>query len=235
MTHDPRDPSRFVDPFDPWPMTHWPTVSHDKKYCDERVCMCLLYVSFSALISKATHPNFTKFLLCTFTAKRLRSALIAGALAAVTFANDCVAGAKSAILDWLPCWFCTGTMCRSTLCSLAVRTKDWTIIWNTERRYVYTLPDSWSLIALCNRADHYIFALWFLSLFFFPSPNLIGRRLDVYHILRHMVWPSANLECRSETCCTRLAANSGRKKVAKSPKIAIWAPSHNFVGLYLRN
>jgi len=54
------------------------------------VCMCLLYVCFSALISKTTHPNFTKFLLCTFTAKRLRSALIAGALAAVTFANDCV-------------------------------------------------------------------------------------------------------------------------------------------------
>jgi len=33
-------------------------------------------------------------------------------------------------------------------------------------------------------------------------------------------------------CCTRLAANAGPKKVAK---IAIWAPSHNFVGLYLRN
>jgi len=33
-------------------------------------------------------------------------------------------------------------------------------------------------------------------------------------------------------CCTRLAANAGPKK---SPKIAIWAPSHNFVGLYLRN
>jgi len=30
----------------------------------------------------------------------------------------------------------------------------------------------------------------------------------------------------------RLAANAGRKK---SPKIAIWAPSHNFVGLYLCN
>jgi len=33
-------------------------------------------------------------------------------------------------------------------------------------------------------------------------------------------------------CCTRIAANAGPKK---SPKIAIWAPSHNFVGLYLRN
>jgi len=42
----------------------------------------------------------------------------------------------------------------------------------------------------------------------------------------------ANLECRSEMCCTRLAANAGPKK---SPKIAICAPSHNFVGLHLRN
>ena len=41
---------------------------------------------------------------------------------------------------------------------------------------------------------------------------------------------SANLRCRSETCCTRLAENTGRKK---SPKIAICASSHNFVGLYL--
>ena len=38
---------------------------------------------------------------------------------------------------------------------------------------------------------------------------------------------SANLECRSETCCTRLAENTGRKK---SPKIAIWTLLHNFVG-----
>jgi len=33
-------------------------------------------------------------------------------------------------------------------------------------------------------------------------------------------------------CGTRLAVNTGRKK---SPKIALGAPSHNFVGPYLRN
>jgi len=38
------------------------------------------------------------------------------------------------------------------------------------------------MVALCNRADRYIFALWFLSSsFFLSSPNLSGRRLDVYH------------------------------------------------------
>jgi len=48
------------------------------------------------------------------------------------------------------------------------------------------------MIALCNMADHYIFALWFLSFlflssFFFSSPNLSGRRLNVYHTSRHGV------------------------------------------------
>jgi len=30
--------------------------------------------------------------------------------------------------------------------------------------------------------------LWFLFSSFFSSPNLSGRRLDVYHTI-HMVWP----------------------------------------------
>ena len=53
------------------------------------------------------------------------------------------------------------------------------------------------MVALCNRADHYIFMLWFVLLLllllllllssFFSSPNLSGRRLDVYHTLAHGV------------------------------------------------
>jgi len=44
------------------------------------------------------------------------------------------------------------------------------------------------MVALRNRADHYIFALWFLRLLlFFSSPNLSGRRLDVYHTSSHSV------------------------------------------------
>jgi len=44
------------------------------------------------------------------------------------------------------------------------------------------------MVALWNKADHYIFALWFLSIFFFlSSPNLSGRRLDVYHTSTHNV------------------------------------------------
>jgi len=43
------------------------------------------------------------------------------------------------------------------------------------------------MVVLWNRADHYIFTLWFLSSIFFSSPNLSGRRLDVYHTLIHDV------------------------------------------------
>jgi len=71
---------------------------------------------------------------------------------------------------------------------------------------------------------------FFLFIFFISSPNLSGRTLDVYfHTWRGR---SANLECMSETCCTWLAENTGHNNDAK---IAIWAPSHKFVGLYLRN
>ena len=48
--------------------------------------------------------------------------------------------------------------------------------------------------------------------FFFSSPNLSGHRLDVYHTSTRL---SANLECRSEMCCTRLARNAGHKKLPK--------------------
>ena len=53
-------------------------------------------------------------------------------------------------------------------------------------RRVFTL----FMVALCNRADHYIFILFLSSFFllsFFSSPNLSGRRLDVYHTLAHGV------------------------------------------------
>jgi len=46
------------------------------------------------------------------------------------------------------------------------------------------------MVALCNRADHYIFAvisIFFYLLSFFSSPNLSDRRLDVYHTSTHGV------------------------------------------------
>ena len=49
------------------------------------------------------------------------------------------------------------------------------------------------MAALCNRAGHYIFALWFLSIFLLLSiffPRLISAVGDwMSTILSHMVWP----------------------------------------------
>jgi len=47
------------------------------------------------------------------------------------------------------------------------------------------------MVALRSRCGHYIFALWFLSIFlsfiFYSSPNLSRQRLDVYHTSTHGV------------------------------------------------
>ena len=91
------------------------------------------------------------------------------------------------------------------------------------------------MVALCNRADHYIFILWFLSSFF---PRLISAVGDwMSTILWHMVWstPSVNLECRSETCCARLAGNTGRKKVAKNRHLGIIAQLCRAISLQLKH
>ena len=51
------------------------------------------------------------------------------------------------------------------------------------------------------------------SFFFFSSPNLSGRRFNVCHTSTlGACGLSANLGCRSETYCTRLAGNTRRKK-----------------------
>ena len=56
-------------------------------------------------------------------------------------------------------------------------------------RIVLSVPPFLFMVAICNRADHYIFMLWFvlLLLLFFSSPNLSRRRLDVCHTSTHGV------------------------------------------------
>jgi len=88
------------------------------------------------------------------------------------------------------------------------------------------LPDLTGLLlyllfmaALRSRGGHYIFILWFLFLSFFYlfflalcQPSHIGCLPYFY------TWCalSANLGCRSEMCCMRLAENTGCKKIAKN-------------------
>jgi len=76
------------------------------------------------------------------------------------------------------------------------------------------------MAALWNRAGHYIFVLWFLlcSIFFLLFFLACSQPLQIGCLPYHHTWCglSANLGYRSETCCTRLAENTGCKK---SPKI----------------
>jgi len=60
---------------------------------------------------------------------------------------------------------------------------------------------------------------FFSSIFFISSPNLSGRRVDVYHTCTAWCGLSANLECRSEMCSTRLAWNTRRKNDAKNRRL----------------
>jgi len=83
------------------------------------------------------------------------------------------------------------------------------------------------MVALRNRADHYIFALWFLLSSSFPSPNLSRRRLDVCHTSTHGV-----ALVRIYDACLKRAARCSLKihRTKNRQKFAILAPSHNFVG-----
>ena len=88
------------------------------------------------------------------------------------------------------------------------------------------------MATLCNRAGHHIlpvvssfflpsFLSFFLSFYLsFSFPRLISAAADwMSAILPHMVWHcglSANLRCRSETRCMRLAENAERKKSQKN-------------------
>ena len=56
---------------------------------------------------------------------------------------------------------------------------------------------------------------FFFLLIFYRLFSAVGNSMST--ILPHMVWPySANLECRSEMCCTRLAGNTGCKNDEKN-------------------
>jgi len=73
-----------------------------------------------------------------------------------------------------------------------------------------SLKISYVIASFDSMAGQYILQLCFLLSFFllFSLPILSDRRLDVY---RTTTGPSANLECRSEMCCTRLTENTEHK------------------------
>jgi len=72
----------------------------------------------------------------------------------------------------------------------------------------------------------------FLSFLFFSSPDLSDRRLDVYHTSTHGV-----ALVRIYNAGLKYAASGSleMQDTKNGQKFAVWAPSHKFVGLYLRN
>jgi len=68
------------------------------------------------------------------------------------------------------------------------------------------------MVALRSRCGHYILPCGFFLSFFIPRLiSAVADWMSTIGLLRHTMW-SANLECMSEMCCTRLAGNTGRKK-----------------------
>ena len=96
---------------------------------------------------------------------------------------------SSLLFLWPPCVADADTIFMDALCNRAGHyILPCGFLWPP-----YVIGQTIIMVALCNRADHYIFILFlssssfFFLLLFFSSPNLSGRRLDVYHTLAHGV------------------------------------------------
>ena len=98
------------------------------------------------------------------------------------------------------------------------------------------------MATMWNRAGHYIFAMCFLLLSIYLSsffPRLISAGAEwMSAILARMVWRcglSANLRCRSETCCTGLAEKCRTQKLAKNCQLGTIAQLCRAISSQLRH
>jgi len=86
------------------------------------------------------------------------------------------------------------------------------------------------MAALCTVADADIIFLpcdFYLLSVFFSSPNLsMQSQIGCLPYFDTRCGLSANLECMSEICCTRLAGNTGRKK---SPSVHHRTPLSGYI------
>ena len=75
----------------------------------------------------------------------------------------------------------------------------------------------------------------FSSCGFFPSSSFFPRLISCLPYFHTWCGLSANLRCRSETCCTRLAGNAGRKNVAKNRHLGTIAQLCRAISSQLRH
>ena len=89
------------------------------------------------------------------------------------------------------------------------------------------------MAALRRRCGHYIFLLFLPSSFF---PRLISASQNgCLPYFDTWCGLSANLECRSETCCTRLAGNVGPKNSPQNHHLGTIAQFCRAISLQLRH
>jgi len=108
------------------------------------------------------------------------------------------------------------------------------------------------VLALIRATRVYDCCLWPLVLLLLWSPYVIGQTIiflpcDFYlsffffllfffpRLISTWCGLSANLRCRSETCCTRLTGNAGRKKVAKNRHLGTMAHLCRAISSLLRH
>ena len=92
------------------------------------------------------------------------------------------------------------------------------------------------MVALCNRADHYIFALWLLLLsFFYSSPNLSRRRLDVCHTSTHGVALARISDAGLKPDARGTLKTQDAKKVAKNRHLGTIAQLFRAISSQLRH
>jgi len=113
------------------------------------------------------------------------------------------------------------------------------VFWNTKHcmEAKATLSRSlWSPYVIGQTIIFSCCGFFFFFFFFLFFPRLISAVGDCMStILPHMVWPYVNLECRSEMYCTRLAENTGRKKIAKNRHLGTIAQLCQAISLQLRH
>ena len=125
------------------------------------------------------------------------------------------------LVCWILRWTFFGTQCRyqslvdvenPTIFGIQLCSSWQDFNWLSASHRLSAIAESFVMAA--HRTGHSIFVLWFLlSSFFLASsqPSQI-EFLPYFHTWCGL---SANVECRSEMCCTRLTEYTGRKKLPK--------------------
>jgi len=128
------------------------------------------------------------------------------------------------VVIWFHAWAGKAWLSRSVKQTWGVLHRDHSVSNRLSNLWMWSFL--WPLYGI-GQAIIFLSCGFFLLLsFFYSSPNLSGHRL---------CGPSANLECRSEMCCTWLAGNAGPQKSPKIRHLGTIAQLYRAISLQLRH